>query len=204
MKDVTYPRSSLQRRPSYINCYRFKLNGKYTQGITLNQSGMTQCRRFSKPGTDIFSIIGFFYRDCIHSTFYNLTVQLCCPLQHCLMLYSDSLYSQHILQPHCTAVLLTTTLSDAVLWQFVFTAHSTTSLYSCPTHYYTVWCCTVTVCIHSTFYNLTVQLSYSLLHCLMLYCDSLYSQHILQPYCAAVLLPMLLPDALQWQLPKRR
>ena len=81
----------------------------------------------------------------------------------------------------------------------VFTAHSTTSLYSCAAHYNTVWCCTVTVCIHSTFYNLTVQLSYSLLHCLMLYCDSLYSQHILQPYCTAVLLTTTLSDAVQWQ-----
>jgi hypothetical protein len=109
---------------------------------------------------------------CIHSTFYNLTVQLSCSLWHCLMLYSDSLYSQHILQPYCTAVLLTTTLSDAVHLKFVFTAHSTTLLYSCSAHSDSVWCCTVTVCIHSTFYNLTLQLSCSLWHCLMVYCDS--------------------------------
>jgi len=110
---------------------------------------------------------------CNHSTFYNLTVQLSCSLQHCLMVYSDSLYSQHILQPYCTAVLLNMTLSDAVQWQFVITAHSTTLLYSCPAHYDTVWWCTVTVCIHSTLYNLTVQLSCSIWHCLMLYSDSL-------------------------------
>jgi len=79
-----------------------------------------------------------------------------------------SLDSQHILQPYRTAVLLTTTVSDAVQWQFVFTAHSTTLLYSCPSHYDCVRCCTVTVCIHSTFYNLTVQLSLSLRPCLML------------------------------------
>jgi len=135
----------------------------------------------------------------IHSTFYNLTVQLSCSLRHCLMLNIDSFYSQRILQPYCTAVLLTTTLSDAVQWLFVFTAHSTTILYSCPAHYDSVWWCTVTVCIHSTFYNLTVQLSCSLRHCLNLYSDSLYSQHILQPYCTAVLLTMTLSDAVHWQ-----
>ena len=95
--------------------------------------------------------------------------------------------------------MVTMTLSDAVQWQFVFTAHSTTLPYSCPAHYDIVWCCTVTVCIHSTFYNLTVQLSCSLQHCLMLYSDSLYSQHILQPYCTAVLLNMTLSDGVQWQ-----
>jgi len=115
------------------------------------------------------------------------------------MLYSDSLYSQHILQPYCTAVLLTTIMPGAVQWQIVFTAHSTTLLYSCPAHYNTVWWCTVTVCIHSTFYNLTVQLSCSLQHCLMVYTDSLYSQNILQPYCTAVLLTTTLSDAVLWQ-----
>jgi hypothetical protein len=78
---------------------------------------------------------------CINSTFYNLTVKLSRSLLHCLMLYSDSLYSQHILQPYRTSVPLTTTLSHAVQWQFVFTTHSTTITHSCPTHYYTLWCC---------------------------------------------------------------
>ena len=114
---------------------------------------------------------GFILWVCIHSTIYNFTIQLSLSLRYCLMVYCDSLYSQHILQPYCTAVLLTTTLSDAVQWQFVFTAHSATLLYSCPAHY----------------------------DCLMVYSDSLYSQHILQPYCTAVLRTMTLSDAVQWQ-----
>jgi hypothetical protein len=136
---------------------------------------------------------------CIHSTFYNLPLQLSRSILHCLMLYSDSLYSQHILQPYRTAVPLTTTLSHAVQWNFVFTAHSTTLPYGCPAQYYTVSCCTVTVCIHSTFYNLTVQLYRSLSHSLMLYSYSLYSQHILKPYHTAFQLTTTLSHAVQWQ-----
>jgi hypothetical protein len=132
---------------------------------------------------------------CIHSTFYNLTLQLSRSLLHCLMLYSDSLYSKHILQLYRTAVPLTTTLSHAVQWQFLFTEHSTTIPYSCTAHYFSVWCCKLTVCFHSTFYNLTVQLYRSLLNCLVLYSDSFYSQNILQPYHTVVPLTTSLSDA---------
>ena len=82
----------------------------------------------------------------------------------CLVLYSYSLYSQYILQPYRTAVLLTKTClmlySDSLYSQYILQPYLQLS---CSLRH--VWCCTVTVCIHSTFYNLTVERLTSLSSC---------------------------------------